>query len=480
MGWLRGPAGYSYTLAQFRARHALQTRTPGASPPPKEQRERRALRMFALIAIAAVMVNGNARAAVHASIVIDAQSGRVLESSNADTLAYPASLTKLMTLYLVFGALARRTLKLDQQLPVSAHAAAQAATRLGLHSGERITVEDAILAIVTKSANDAAVVLAEALGGSEDHFAGMMTAAASKLGMEQTVFRNASGLPDPRQHTTARDMATLARALILDYPQYYHFFSTRSFVFHGRLISGHDHLLGEYPGTDGLKTGYTRASGYNLVTSAVHKGRRLIGVVMGGATFRARDARMMALLDTGFAADFARAQLASAGLPNGEVTSSGALATSIVSSPSVKAVAAKEAAAIAGRSPDKGRLVSTVAKDDADSDETVAQAAAQPRDEGIVRPGGHRWRVEVGGRYRHVRHARRVRRSLVRSFPRQLNNSPPEIIHGGHGRSRFYRVEVADLTHAGAIRVCHAFARKRFTCKVAGPADHNGLLEASR
>ncbi|MGH6636508.1 MAG: D-alanyl-D-alanine carboxypeptidase family protein [Gammaproteobacteria bacterium] len=236
----------------------------------------------------------------HATVVVDAQSGRVLREVNADERNYPASLTKMMTLYLVFEALEDGRLLLEDRVRVSRHAANMVPTRLGLKTGQRIRVEDAILALVTRSANDAAVVLAEALGETESQFARIMTGKAQWLGMSDTVFRNASGLPDKGQISTARNMATLARALLRDFPQYYRYFSTRAFAYKGRRYHNHNALLSAYPGADGIKTGYTRASGYNLVASATRDGYRLIAVVLGGKGARSRDRQTMHLLDQGF------------------------------------------------------------------------------------------------------------------------------------------------------------------------------------
>lgn len=236
----------------------------------------------------------------YASIVIDAGSGNVLSAASADEPRYPASLTKMMTLYLLFDALRDRRVTLDQQVPVSPWAASMSPTKLGLVPGTFITVEQAILGLVTKSANDAAAALGEMLGGDEERFAQMMTLRARALGMTNTTFRNASGLPDPDQMTTARDMAVLARHLVQDHPAYYRYFSAPSFVFHGRLIPNHQHMLQTYPGADGLKTGYIRDSGFNLVTSAVHGDTRLIGVVLGAGNSGERDQHMAALLDAGF------------------------------------------------------------------------------------------------------------------------------------------------------------------------------------
>jgi D-alanyl-D-alanine carboxypeptidase len=236
----------------------------------------------------------------YSSIVTDAATGNVLIAASPDEPRYPASLTKMMTLYMVFEALRDRRLALDQLVPVSEHAASLIPSKLGLMPSSRITVEEAILGLVTKSANDAAAALGELLGGDEDRFAQMMTLRARALGMTHTVFRNASGLPDPEQITTARDLALLARHLVQDFPVQYRYFSIPSFRFHGRTILNHDHLLQSYPGADGIKTGYTEASGYNLVTSAVRGDVRLIGVVMGAARPAERDQHMEALLNQAF------------------------------------------------------------------------------------------------------------------------------------------------------------------------------------
>jgi D-alanyl-D-alanine carboxypeptidase len=231
-----------------------------------------------------------------ASIVVDGNTGAVLEESNSDAPRHPASLTKVMTLYLLFERLDAGKIKLDTPLMVSAHAAAQAPTKLGLKPGQTISVEDAIKGIVTRSANDAAVVIAENLAGSEQAFAALMTQKAHALGMSHTTYVDASGLPNDEQITTARDLALLARAIQDRFPHYYKFFSTTSFVFRGQIIRGHDHLLGEVAGVDGIKTGFTDASGFNLMTSVHRDGRYLVGVVLGGRTAGERDAHMRALI----------------------------------------------------------------------------------------------------------------------------------------------------------------------------------------
>ncbi len=237
----------------------------------------------------------------YAAIVVDANTGKTLSETNADSLRHPASLTKIMTLYLLFERLDAGKIKLGTLMPVSEHASEQAPTKLGLRPGQHISVEDAIRGIVTRSANDAAVVIAEAIGGDEHTFARMMTAKAHALGMSRTTYVNASGLPDDDQITTARDQALLGRLIQERFPTYYTYFSTPSFVFRGEEIRNHNHLLGRIEGVDGIKTGYTRASGFNLVTSLRRNKRHIVAVVLGGTSAAARDARMRQLIEDHFA-----------------------------------------------------------------------------------------------------------------------------------------------------------------------------------
>ncbi len=256
--------------------------------------------VLALAVAAPSLANAQIGSSRYSSIIIDNGSGRVMEAANADSLRYPASLTKLMTLYMAFEALKSHRVTLGQSVPVSGHAASMEPSKLGLLPGTYFTVSDAILAIVTKSANDAACALGELLGGDEDRFGQAMTLRARALGMTNSTFRNASGLPDPEQTTTARDLALLTHHLVQDFPEYYHYFSEPVFYFHGRAIPNHDHMLQSYPGADGLKTGYTQAAGRNLVTSALRGEVRLIGVVMGARSNTERDLHMASLLDDGF------------------------------------------------------------------------------------------------------------------------------------------------------------------------------------
>ncbi|MEI8275026.1 MAG: serine hydrolase [Hyphomicrobiales bacterium] len=275
---------------------------------------RRAIRCSALGLAAVILViavagdadararRGRAKAAPgyepsQSSIVVDANSGAVMQATNADAIRHPASLTKIMTLYLLFERLESGKIKLNDELPVSPHAASQAPSKLGFKPGETIQVETAIRAVVTKSANDVAVIIGEALGGDEPGFGRMMTAKARALGMSQTTYRNASGLPDIQQVTTARDQALLGRAIQDRFPNYYHYFSTRTFAFRGKMMRNHNHLLGAIDGVDGIKTGYIHDSGFNIVTSVRRNKRHIIAVVFGGRTANARDARARTLIE---------------------------------------------------------------------------------------------------------------------------------------------------------------------------------------
>ncbi len=236
----------------------------------------------------------------YAAIVMDANTGEVLYEKHADSQRYPASITKIMTLYLTFEALASGRLSLSDKITISSHAASMPPSKLGLRAGDTITVDDAIRALAVKSANDMAVAMAEKIGGSESRFAALMTLRAQELGMTHTQYVNASGLPDSRQLTTARDIAILSRAVMRDYPQYYGYFGLHRFAYHGLTMSNHNHLLDSMPGVDGLKTGYINASGFNLAASAVRNGRRLIAVVLGGSSTASRDNNVEDLLNTGF------------------------------------------------------------------------------------------------------------------------------------------------------------------------------------
>lgn len=250
----------------------------------------------------------------YAAIIMDADTGLILDQSNANKQLHPASLTKMMTLLMAFEAIESGKLRLNDRIKISKHAASQSPSKLDLGAGATIKVEDAIYALVTKSANDIAVAVAEHIGGTEQNFAKMMTARAHELGMTKTTFKNASGLHNPGQVSTARDMAKLARFIINDHPKYYRYFSTKNFTYQGQSYHNHNRLMSSYQGMDGMKTGYIGPSGFNLVASAERNDHRLIGVVFGGRTAKTRDAHMAKLLDRGFA-KFNEIRVASAKVP---------------------------------------------------------------------------------------------------------------------------------------------------------------------
>ncbi|MGN7295325.1 D-alanyl-D-alanine carboxypeptidase family protein [Rhizobium sp. SAFR-030] len=251
-------------------------------------------KLATLVAILLIAGAGMAEAR-QATILVDAATGTVIQGDHADVLNRPASLTKMMTLYLAFEALAKGRLSLDEQIPVSARAAGTVPYKLGVAPGGTVSVREAITGMIVLSANDAAIAVGERLGGSEEAFAKMMTAKARQLQMPNTTFRNATGLTADGQLTTARDMAVLGMALMHHFPRQFALFSTRTAQFRGKPLKGHNYMLDLYPGVDGLKTGYTSASGYNVVTSVRQGGRRYVGVVMGYPTDKARDQQMVQL-----------------------------------------------------------------------------------------------------------------------------------------------------------------------------------------
>jgi D-alanyl-D-alanine carboxypeptidase len=254
-----------------------------------------------LLSALVFFLSGPASAVPYSALVVDVETDRVLYERNADELRHPASLTKMMTLYMVFEALAKGELSLDGSFHASAQAIMRPPSRLGLVAGDTLTVEQAILGLVTRSANDVASVIAENMAGSDSAFGFLMTEKARQLGMSQSVFRNPSGLPDPNQVTTAWDMYRLGKALQRNFPQYYTYFSTPRFYYEGHGFDNHNHLMETYAGMDGIKTGFINMSGFNLVASAKRDGKRLIGVVFGGPSARGRDQHMREILDDGFA-----------------------------------------------------------------------------------------------------------------------------------------------------------------------------------
>jgi D-alanyl-D-alanine carboxypeptidase len=397
---------------------------------------------------------------IYGAIVLDAETGQVLRELNADAVTYPASLTKMMTLYLTFEALNQGRLRLDQALPVSADAAVHRPSKLGLNPGEAVAVRDLILGIVTKSANDAAAVLAEGLGGgSEANFAALMTRKARQLGMSRTQFRNASGLPDPGQLTTARDTARLALALYRDFPREYRYFSVREFEFHGVMIPSHDHLLEWYPGADGLKTGYTVASGFNLASSAVRNGQRLIGVILGGGSARVRDEEMAKLLDLGFQ-DLGQAPPAQHQLP-----------ATLVASASPAPQPQPQPVVAAPAEPEHPRTLGAVASAAIRHLSPVGTAEAAETNTNAATG----WSIEVGA-FRAESAAEEAARKAARLAA--VRGKPEQILPPSHAEhSRLYRARILHFTPQQAQAACETLHRKGMTCSV---VRSSGVRVASR
>ena len=302
-----GRIGFGFArLAPWAAGVCLTAAALSAAVSPAEARRHyRAYharwRAPAISSTPATSIPSEVEASKYSAIVVDANTGREIWGVNENALRHPASITKVMTLYLLFEQLEKGNLSLDSRIPVSEHAAAQEPSKLGVPAGDSIAVEDAIKSIVTRSANDMAVAVAEAVGHDESSFAALMTRKAHQLGMSRTLYRNASGLPNDEQWTTARDLTVLARSLQERFPTYYKYFSIHEFTYDGEVIGNHDHMLGRLDGVDGIKTGYTRASGFNLLTSVHRDGRALVAVVMGGRSAPARDNLMARMIESHFA-----------------------------------------------------------------------------------------------------------------------------------------------------------------------------------
>ncbi len=391
---------------------------------------------IAFLAASLLLSSPAASAKTEAFIVIDAESGKALIERNADAQTYPASLTKMMTLYLLFEQIEQGKTSLDQQFTVSRWASAQAPSKLGLVDGQTIKVRDLILGIVTKSANDAAVTVAENLAGSEAAFAERMTQKARALGMMHTFYRNASGLPNPGQLTTARDLARLARALYRDFPKEYAYFATEEFTYNGITHANHNHLMHAFEGMDGIKTGYIRASGFNLAASAVRDGRRLIGVVMGGLTARTRDVEMAQLLNTAFASKTGAPPVLT--VENDEDTDQSTLAGSA-------------AHTLAQLSP--------VAR---------AEAATPPRAgrHSRVREAAGHWSVQVGA-------------FAQQSAAEKAGTTALAKLQSGKGRvvqvlppnqsERYFRARIVSFSEREAEKACRMLHKKHLQCAVIAP-----------
>ena len=426
----------------------------------------------------------------YASIVVDAETGEVLRSRNADIRRYPASLTKMMTLYMLFEAIDEGRLSLTSKFKVSKRAAGQPPSKLGLRAGSTIRVEDAIKALVVKSANDIAVVVAEALGGTEVEFARMMTRKAKALGMSRTAFRNASGLPNRKQRSTARDMSYLARALMRDFPHRYHYFDDQRFRYSGRSHRSPNRLLGSYRGMDGIKTGYIRASGFNLVASAERDGRRVIAVVFGGKTARSRNKHMANLLDLGFTRiaerDAKRGRVRYAGIPR-PPAGSGLAAPAPRFKPATIMVAAVEAPELAeGAASPPAEPIVTVEAMEAEvasgpppsdlpptkpgTETTVTAAAVAPEtpaspkafraDSATARP----WGIQVGA-YESVTGAEIAMRRASARAP-LLSDAIATLVPSTVGPGTLYRARFLGLYKSDAVRACRALRESPMPCVI--------------
>lgn len=384
----------------------------------------------------------------YSSIVIDADTGAVLHESNADASRYPASLTKMMTLYLLFEAMEQRKMTLDTPMKVSAHAAAMPQTNIGLRTGDSIKVREAIPALVVRSANDVAAVVAEALGSSEANFGRMMTDKAHKLGMRSTTFRNASGLPHGEQKTTARDMVTLSIRLMKDFPKYYHYFSTQSFSYKGTTYNSHNRMVRNTQGVDGLKTGFIRASGFNVATSARRGNRRVVGVVMGGHTAAARDQHMAQLLDRSFNPGSSRAiQVASNG-NNTRAVPAAALKVS-VPAPAPKPYPVQQ------RAPE---LAVTPAIDQPVA--SVQPAQPRPQTQKVAMRANDGWAVQIGS-YHEPDRAHAHAQAAARWIPGQVAVTEVEI-----SNRKLYRARLVGLQESQARSACQSLARQGVGCLV--------------
>ncbi|HLG90319.1 MAG TPA: D-alanyl-D-alanine carboxypeptidase [Alphaproteobacteria bacterium] len=402
-----------------------------------------------LLVICAFLAAPAARA-IDGSIVIDADTNTVISEDHPDRLLHPASMSKLMTLYLTFEALEQGRLTLQRSLPVSAHAASMSPSKLGLEPGDTIKVDDAILALTTHSANDVAVVLAEAIGGSEGRFGQLMTRKAHQLGMVNSNFRNASGLPDPAQISTPRDMAILARAIIRTFPEYYHYFSVREFAYNGVVYPNHNHLMSRYEGMDGLKTGLTNASGFNLAASAVRGGRRLIGVVFGGTSAAQRDNYMADLLDDGFARKGGVAMASATPVPV-----PGHKPTEVAEAPPPAPTAAKPsdiaslaAAASLGQgdttAPDDVRPVATPKVATLSSPHALSPSPA-------AKQAG--WTIQVGA-FATRRATEQAIERAVKGAPELLSHATAVIAALPHRTHTLYRARLTGLEAAEAQKAC--------------------------
>ncbi len=407
--------------------------------------------IFILLFLTLPLTASAALAARYSAFIYEPSTGKVLHAVNPDRRSYPASLTKMMTLYLVFEALRNGRLKPDQKLTVSRRAAGRAPSRLGLKRGQTIMVRDVISAMITKSANDATTVIAEELAGTEVRFARRMTAKARKIGMTRTTFRNASGLPNRRQISTARDMARLGRALARDFPKYFKHFSLQKFFYRGRRYSNHNRLLARYKGVDGIKTGYTRASGFNLVVSVKRHGRHLIGVVFGGKSARWRDARMTRLLNRAFT------NLTEGDEPPLEAVIAQS-ESEILVGPNIEAGSRAAKKSSKSHNRIKARKKSKISSR-ARSRATAARRTARERAR-----RSNNWGIQLGAFERYAP-AHLAATRAARAVPGLLRTRI-SILPGRRKGGRIFRSLLVDMTERKARRACQRLKRRKLDCIV--------------
>jgi D-alanyl-D-alanine carboxypeptidase len=456
-------AGLSLLAAAFLLVAALLPADANAQSPPQKRAaptgKAKAVRPAAAASGWVANPNVDGR---DAYIILDATSGRELSSDQPDGLRHPASLTKLMTIYLTFSALDSGRLSLGDGLPVSINALNAPPTKMGLTPGGTVSVRDATMALVTRSANDAALVLAEALGGDEASFAQMMTSKARQLGMSQTVFRNASGLPNREQVTTARDMARLAFALMRDFPHYYPVFSVQSWPYRGRYLENHNRMLGSYEGADGLKTGYTNASGFNLVMSAMRDNRRLIGVVMGGDSAGQRDRMMAMLMDQGFAtaATMRLSNWTNVRKPPSARYTSANFDPGLIIPESTPRLATASAQPLAGFT-----AAAPPAAPAPQPEQRVASLAPQPAQGSVAPPGGPSigsWVIQVGS----FSDPQAAQLALERaaSTLSDMSSVTTAVDEVQMANKTFHRARLTNLSQGQAVDGCKRLEKKKIYC----------------
>ncbi|MBW8303833.1 MAG: serine hydrolase [Brevundimonas sp.] len=447
---------------------------------------------LAVVPTTAPLVAQSSENSRYAAIVVDAETGEVLFARHADSRRYPASITKVMTLYLTFEALTEGKVKLDDVITVSPRAASQPPSKLGLAAGQTITLDDAMKATAVRSANDMAMAIAEHVGGSQDRFAARMTLKARELGMTQTRYVNPNGLPDARQVTSARDLAILARAVMRDYPQYYRYFGLHDWVYEGREYRNTNGLLRSEAGYDGMKTGYTNASGYNLAASAVRDGRRLITIVLGGRSTASRNSHVAALMETGFEVERLRRDGQTIQIAQTFFEQKGFGIGPDNSGPVLYADVADEDEAEVGSdavsyaalpappvqpervtpAPSEGRTLASLMRAESPADVTASLNGApaarptpprQPARE-TVRETAGRWAVQVGA-FRDETVARDWLTEVNRRFRSQFA-AAERTVQNAEG---WYRSRFTGMSEQAAQAACATLAERRVTCMVVRP-----------